>query len=347
MNDVGILFGKVVPCWGEIQTVITQERDSITADERAVRVVRAETTDTPTTRHVGVRFPPSLLPKLSEHLQALDTRKQAALVGHQTGVQPFVAGTPGSKWAQPAQDFMIKVPDGATAGQMVQFNAPDGSLLKVKLPKGVTAGQHIKIQQPAAVNQAPAGVVPPAAPSNKAPNGPSLPEEPTAVVESAMKKMQVAVQTSLMSFFGKKVQSSSTPAGTVAMKKATNTTQKSVTTQKIVELSDLDKAIKASLEDVAPCGGVVDFVGDSGDLNSQLQTTCMGCLQAKVKCSRGTPCKRCSTQGLSCVPSTGAPSAAAAAKPRKSEPVKSRKEKRALPAVTSVRDFFSKKAKVE
>ena len=64
---------------------------------------------------------------------------------------------------------------------------------------------------------------------------------------------------------------------------------------------------------MATCGGGVDFVGASAESAAR---------------GRGRP-------------SSGAPSAAA--KPRKSETVKSRKEKRALPAVTSVRNFFSKK----
>ena len=72
-----------MPYWGEIQALITQEKDRLTADERAVRVVRAETTDEPHTRHVGVRFPPALLPRLAQHMKNVEAKKVAAAAAAQ------------------------------------------------------------------------------------------------------------------------------------------------------------------------------------------------------------------------------------------------------------------------
>jgi len=46
---------QVVPYWGEIQALITKEKDAITALERAVRVVRAETTVLPVSRQIVSR----------------------------------------------------------------------------------------------------------------------------------------------------------------------------------------------------------------------------------------------------------------------------------------------------
>ena len=65
----------------------------------------------------------------------------------------------------------------------------------------------------------------------------------------------------------------------------------------------------------------------SADLNNQMGTTCMGCLRAKVKCSGGTPCDRCSRKGLPCMPR-----ARSRGRPLSEQQKKSRAEQKKAPA---------------